>query len=43
MSKISGRRKDEREWLRRWIHAWYIWYIIRTCINATMYSQPSQQ
>jgi hypothetical protein len=21
----------------------YIWYIVRTCVNATMYPQPSQQ
>jgi hypothetical protein len=34
---------DEGEWLRRWICVGYIWYIVRTCVNATMYPHPSQQ
>jgi hypothetical protein len=23
---------------KRWVQVWYIWYIIRTFVNATMYS-----
>jgi hypothetical protein len=35
-------RGDEGEWLRGWIHVWSTWYIVRTCVNATMYPHPSQ-
>jgi hypothetical protein len=24
-----------------WIQVWYIWYIVRTCVNTTMYPPPS--
>jgi hypothetical protein len=34
---------DERELLRRWIHVWYFWYILRTYVDATMFSHPAQQ
>jgi hypothetical protein len=27
----------------RWIQVWYIWYIVRTFENATMYSHSAQQ
>jgi hypothetical protein len=29
--------KDKGEWWRGWIQVWYIWYIVRTFVNATMY------
>jgi hypothetical protein len=32
---------EEEQW-REWIQVWYIWYIVRTCVNATMY-HPEQQ
>jgi hypothetical protein len=25
-----------------WIQVWYIWYIVRTPINTTMYPHPAQ-
>jgi hypothetical protein len=28
---------------RRWIQVWYIWYIVRTFVNAIMYPCPEQQ
>jgi hypothetical protein len=28
---------------RGWIQVWYIWYIIRIFVNATMYPHPTQQ
>jgi hypothetical protein len=31
-----GRGEDKGEWQRGWIQ---LWYIIRTLVNATMYSQ----
>jgi hypothetical protein len=34
---------SEGEWLRGWIHVWYIWYIVRTCVNAIMHPYSSQQ
>jgi hypothetical protein len=38
----GGGKGHEGECLR-WIHVWYIWYIVRTCVNATIYPHPSQQ
>jgi hypothetical protein len=36
---------QEWGWWRRmveeWIQVWYIWYIVRTFVNATMYPHPS--
>jgi hypothetical protein len=26
-----------------WIQVWYIWYIVRTFVNAIMYPNPAQQ
>jgi hypothetical protein len=37
-----GGRVDKGEW-RRWTQIWYIWYIVRTFINATMYHYPEKQ
>jgi hypothetical protein len=34
---------DKGEQWRRWIQGWYIWYIVRTFVNATMYPHPAQQ
>jgi hypothetical protein len=34
---------DEGEWCKGWIQVWYIWYIVRTFVNATMYYHPTQQ
>jgi hypothetical protein len=25
-----------------WIQVWYIWYIVRTFVNTTMYLHPAQ-
>jgi hypothetical protein len=30
---------EKGEWWRGWIQVWYIWYIVRTFVNATMYPQ----
>jgi hypothetical protein len=27
---------DKGEWWLGWIQVWYIWYILRTFVNATM-------
>jgi hypothetical protein len=42
----NGERRDKGEWWwwwGGWIQLWYIWYIVRTFINATVYSYPGQQ
>jgi hypothetical protein len=26
---------------RRWVQIWYIWYIVRTFVNGTMYLHPA--
>jgi hypothetical protein len=31
------------EWWRGWIQVQYIWYIVRTFVNVTMYPYPEQQ
>jgi hypothetical protein len=36
-----GGGEDKGEWWRGWIHLWYIWYIVRTSVNATMYPPPN--
>jgi hypothetical protein len=33
---------DKGEWWRGWIQVPYIWYIVRTFINATMHPHPTQ-
>jgi hypothetical protein len=33
--------EDEEQW-REWIQVWYISYIVRTFVNATMYPHPAQ-
>jgi hypothetical protein len=33
----NGGRNDKGEWWRGWIQVWYIWYSVRTFVNATMY------
>jgi hypothetical protein len=30
-------KPDREEWWRGWIQVWYIWHIVRTFVNATMY------
>jgi hypothetical protein len=35
--------KDKGEWWRGWIQMWYIWYIVRTFVNATMYPQHNNK
>jgi hypothetical protein len=42
---IPGMGGGEGEWLvnSRWIQVWYIWYIVRTFVDATMYPHPAQQ
>jgi hypothetical protein len=30
------------EWWRGWIQVWYIWYILRTSVSATIYSHSAQ-
>jgi hypothetical protein len=32
-----GEGEDKGEWWKRWIQPWYIWYIVRTSVNVTMY------
>jgi hypothetical protein len=34
---------NEGQQQRGWIQVWYIWCIVRTFVNATMYSHPAQQ
>jgi hypothetical protein len=38
-----GGEGDKGEWWIRGIYVWYIWYIVITFINTTMYSYPVQQ
>jgi hypothetical protein len=34
----------EGEYLRSWIHIWYIWFIVRIAVNVIMYPlYPAQQ
>jgi hypothetical protein len=37
-----GGREDKGEWWKRWIQLWYIQYIVRTFVNATIYPHPAQ-
>jgi hypothetical protein len=39
---IRGKGMKESSGGRR-IQVWYIWYIVRTFVNATMYPHPAQQ
>jgi hypothetical protein len=39
----NGGRRDKGEWWRGWIQIWYIWYILRAFVNATMYPQHSNK
>jgi hypothetical protein len=34
---MAGGGRDKGEWYKGWIHVWYIWYIGRTFVTATMY------
>jgi hypothetical protein len=34
---------DKGEWWGRWTHAWYIWCIVTTFINATMYKKIKKE
>jgi hypothetical protein len=34
-----GGGKNKGEWWRGWIQLEYIWYILRTFVNGTMYPQ----
>jgi hypothetical protein len=43
VENILGVWGDKGEWWRGWIQVWYIWYIVRAFVNATMYPQPAQQ
>jgi hypothetical protein len=38
-----GGGRGKGEWWSTWIQVWYIWYIVRTFVNATMYPHPAQQ
>jgi hypothetical protein len=38
---ISGMGWGRRIMVRGWIEVWYIWYIVRTFVNATMYPHPT--
>jgi hypothetical protein len=38
---VGGGNKGE--WWRGWIQIWYVWYIVRTFVNAIMYSSPAQK
>jgi hypothetical protein len=41
--KTTSTKKKKGEWWREWIQVWYIWYILRTFLNATMYTHPEKQ
>jgi hypothetical protein len=34
---------NKGELWRGWIQVWYIWYIIRTFVDPTMYPHPAQK
>jgi hypothetical protein len=38
-----GGGKNKGEWWKGWIQVWYIWYIVRTFANATVYPDPAQK
>jgi hypothetical protein len=38
-----GEKEDKGEWWSGWIKVWYIWYILRNFVNATMPPHPEQQ
>jgi hypothetical protein len=38
-----GEGGNKREWWRVLIQVWYIWYIIRHFVNATMYPQHNNK
>jgi hypothetical protein len=33
---------DKEEWWKGWFQVWYIWHVIKTFMNATMYLQTAQ-
>jgi hypothetical protein len=35
--------EGDKEWSRGWIQLQYIWYIVRTFINATVYPHSAQE
>jgi hypothetical protein len=37
-----GRGENKGEWWNGWIQVWYIWDMIRTFLNTTMYPHPTQ-
>jgi hypothetical protein len=37
-----GGGEDKGEGWKEWIQLWYIWYIVRTFVNATVYPYPAQ-
>jgi hypothetical protein len=39
----NGAEGDKGDWWKAWIQVWYIWYIVRTFVNVSMYSHPAQQ
>jgi hypothetical protein len=40
--KFLGGGNKEEHW-KGWIQVWYMWYIIRSFVNGTIYSHPAQQ
>jgi hypothetical protein len=42
LKSISGEGGDKGEQWREWIQVWYIWDIVRTFVNATVYPQSAQ-
>jgi hypothetical protein len=37
---MEGGKEEQR---RGWVYVWYSWWIVRTFINATVYSHPAQE
>jgi hypothetical protein len=42
---IPGMRdgRNEGEWWRGWIELWYVWYFVRTLVNATIHFYQAQE
>jgi hypothetical protein len=40
---VLGMGGDEGEQRRGWVQVWYIWNIVRTFVNATMYPHQAEE
>jgi hypothetical protein len=41
----KGGEEAKREWSSEWMPVWYIWYIVITFVNSTIYAHvhPAEQ